>query len=530
MNRRTWLASVGTALLVSRLPGRRARARDTTYLLDDSGPLPVAISFVWYSEVVAHALAGPAPGRRHVVANDAVRELTITGTVADQQTSLRYRASSKHDAYDPGLHTYTTSPVSSTELARLLDPGSNATFTLDLRFRLLSFFDALLAHMTRTDERLRNIAYPEDSSAILRTFERHVDDGKVVIDYHAETHRIEGVPCKLVDVSVTPQGGSRPPAVELLFEIDFHTKIDDARREAMRKLVAMDWSGLSEVGKKLGPLPPHAEVWRENVLAFLADQTDMQRAERFRTALVARHAHKPPKQLASDLRDDIDAYIITANHWGEAREDFRRERHQALLSDLMGNLHQIISPASPIHLSRALAKAYRLGLDQQAALTLQYGTGFCGEHSRTTFSILRTIMGVPGSQLESIVLSGNANVDHGFVLCNLQVTEVIHTTATNPVNTRVDVGEDLKVFNLREAIAKNGGREILVVDPYLDPSMIGSTADSLLRSLNSKKKKRRGKDTDFLKFELQFPEPHEFAVEDIRDRPLAERMRLVKNV
>lgn len=181
-------------------------------------------------------------------------------------------------------------------------------------------------------------------------------------------------------------------------------------------------------------------------------------------------------------------------------------------------------------MSRDLARIYGLSLDGQAAMALQYGTGYCGEHSRTSFSILRTIMATPGNQLESIVLSGNANIDHGFVLCNLKVTHAIFTTATSSANTRVSVGEDVKVFNLRDALANNSGREVFVIDPYLDKSMMSATTDGLLRSLNSKKKQRRGKDTDFLMFQLQFPVPADFATDDIRDRSVAERMTRVKNV
>ncbi len=106
---------------------------------------------------------------------------------------------------------------------------------------------------------------------------------------------------------------------------------------------------------------------------------------------------------------------------------------------------------------------------------------------------------------------------------------MIFTTATSIANTRVKVGEDIKVFNLREALAESSGQEVFVMDPYLHVWMTSPTGDRLLRALNSKKKRKREKDTDYLIFQLQFP-PAAVATEDIRDRSLPERMARVRNV
>src|SRR5690606_8644680 len=109
------------------------------------------------------------------------------------------------------------------------------------------------------------------------------------------------------------------------------------------------------------PLPAHVQQWQHNLLAFLANQTDMRRAERFRTTIAERHARKRPRRLAADLRDDIDLYVITGNRWSATREHPTREPHQAALSEVLATLHQSGSPASPIRLCRELARMYRLG-------------------------------------------------------------------------------------------------------------------------------------------------------------------------
>lgn len=493
-------------------------------ILDYSGPMSVAMGFIWKSAAVPNALSARAASKRQILANESVFELTVTGIAGHQRTALVHKATPQHRYYDPALNMYTTRPVRGSELERLLDPRAPARFTVDLTFTYMRFFDVMLEQMTRTDGELRNLARPNDSSAILETFDHEVRDGRVHITFEPATHSAQGVPCTLVDIDIKARPSPRAPAVKLLFEIGFDAP------DVMRRLIAMDLTGLARFGNSEARLPTQAEVWKDNVLVYLAKQTDMSRAERFRSAIAARHIDKPVKELADDVRKDIDAHVITANHWPEPRETLHAERHQALISDLLGTLHQSAWLASPLCMTRDLARIYGLGLDEKAALTLQYGTGSCGEHSRTSFSILRTIMGTPGSRLESIVLCGNANLDHGFVLCNLQVTHVLHTTATNPANTRVSIGQELKVFNLRDALARNGEHAVYVVDPYLDTSMMRPTADGLLLSLNSKKKIKRGKDTDFLMYSMQHPEPPELTIEDLRHRSLEERMRLVKNI
>ncbi len=466
----------------------------------------VEMSFQWRSERVPNALATLA-STPHVLANDAIDELVVTG----------HRASLAYATFDQEAGTYTTGPVRSADLDRLLDPATPATFTVDLRFTYTTFFDVLLAQMTRTDADLHNLAHPNDVDEILGTFEHTLEDKKPIITYREATHRMREVPCRLVDLEHAPS------RVKLRFELQ-------PRREDMRRLIAMDWSTLAHVETTPDQPPRHVEVWRENILAFLANQTDMGRADRFRTSIATRHADKAPKHLAEAVRKDIDRYVVTANHWGEARENPKLERHQALLADLLSTLQVSAWLASPLCHSRQLAKLYNLSLDQRAALTLQYGTGHCGEHGRTSFSILRTIMSMPDTQLDSIVLCGNANIDHGFVLCNLRVTHVLLTTATNPANTRVSVGQEIRVFNLRDALAANPTPDVFVVDPYLDPSMMRSTADGLLVALNNKNRRKDGKDTDFLVYQTQHPQPVELVTEDIRTRSFDERMTLVKHV
>ena len=167
----------------------------------------------------------------------------------------------------------------------------------------------------------------------------------------------------MADFEVKPGPKGKPPAVKLLFEIDFLTGLDAVRTEAMLKLVAMDWSKLARFGKPDPRLRSDVVVWRRNVLGYLINHTDMARGERFRSELIGRHTGKAASVLAKDLRNDIDRLLITANHWGQAREDLKTERHQRLLSDLFGTLHQTAWLASPVSYLREIGTLLGLSLD-----------------------------------------------------------------------------------------------------------------------------------------------------------------------
>src|SRR5690606_24358600 len=145
-------------------------------------------------------------------------------------------------------------------------------------------------------------------------------------------------------------------------------------------------------------------------------------------------------------------------------------------------------------------------VDRVAALALQYGVGHCEEHAICSFSVLRALSRAPNSKHSHVILSGNANIDHSFVLYNIAAKDVIETITTNPRNSRKKKGSKIQVFNLKNAIRDNPDREGFVMDPYLDRTVMKATAAELLRSLNAPRRVVSGKDTDFLAFQVQHPE------------------------
>lgn len=502
-----------------------------------NGKLPVAVVLQWKGDVVSGALTKAFENFRYVVANDFVTAFKVE-VGGSSPTVIERKAAKGKPFYDTKLNTFTTEPTSGSALDVLIANKATTSCTIDLTFKLESFFDVLLTQMTRTDGDLHNLANPNDSKAILDTFVHNAAGGKITITYKSTQESLKAVPCKLVDFSVTPIAG-KAPGVKLVFELDF-SPFDNAKREAMRKLIALDWCKLARFGKpvKVGErVKPDVEVWFVNRNTYVLNHTDINRAASISQGIVDRQKGKSPEVLSRELRDDIDLHLITANHWGQAREDMKTERHQRLLSDLFGTLHQTVWMASPVNCLRTISEALKFDADSLMCgnFALQYGVGHCGEHSQASFSILSLIMSEPGNKVSRIVKTGNANIDHAFVVYDLDVASDILLIATNPRNTRCQMSsrdeEDktVRVWNLREAIAKNT-RPGFVMDPYLDKTIMKPTAKELLDALNRDERKKMGKDTDFLAFDEQFPPVTGFVEEDLRGESVEVRKRRVKNV
>ncbi|QAT84859.1 hypothetical protein EJ065_3296 [Corallococcus coralloides] len=497
-------------------------------VINYAGNLSAAVILTWRGETVANAISTALNQFPYTLANESVTEFTITATTGAKAVVLTRKATKAQRFFNDTLNTYTIAPTSGIDLDVLVAAGTRANCTIDLTFTYARFFDALLEQMTLTGPALNNLANPRDSKAILDTFTHSSAAGKISIDYKAATRSLKSLPCRLVKSDVKPGLSGKPPEVTLTFELDFLTGIDSVRREAMRKLIAMDWSKIARLGTDAASRKPELLLWRKNVRAYLINYTDLARGEQFRTGLVNRHKGKSAVALATDLRDDIDGLVVTANHWGQAREDFKAERHQRLLSDLFGTLHQSTWMSSPVNLLREIIGVFKLTLEQRAALTLQYGAGHCGEHAEISFTVLSDIINSPGAQIAHAVFTGNANIDHAFVVYNLDVDTVIRTLSTARNNSRVSKGAEIAVWNLRDTITRNAPRRGFVMDPYLDKTVVKPTADELLTALNNKTRKDSAKDTDFLAFLREYP--HGFTVLDLRGKTEAERKTLVKHV
>ncbi|MCA8959639.1 MAG: hypothetical protein KDC38_03965 [Planctomycetes bacterium] len=503
-------------------------------ILGFTGKLSVAVGITWKGDLVANAMTTKLQSASYVLANEAVTELTIGGLFGARFASLERKATPRKPKFDKTLQLYTMDPASSNDVERFLGVAKGTKFFAAMTLQYEHFYETLVREMTRTDADLHNFAHPNDSKPILATFKHRLQGNQVSIRYESVAHRVRGLEIHLVDTEVKPPPkGSKVPSVKLQFEIDFGSSPTAEQQDLMRKFIAMDWSRLARFGKP-DTKRKDVDLWIENVITYLVNHTDMARAERFRKQIVDRHKTKAPDVLARELRDDLDLHLITANHWGQLREDLKTEHHQRLCSDLFGTLHQMTWLSSPVFMQRTISDRHLKSLDQTAALILQYGTGHCGEHATCSFSVLRSIMGEPSNQVTSVIFSGNANVDHAFVVYNLKLDITIRTRIASPTNTRVPkkhapADEVYEVFNLRDALAAQPLKPAFVMDPYLDKTVMKPRADDLLVALNSPKRKNARQDTDFLAYGGYHPPP-EPTMEDITSLPAADRRKRVKNV
>src|SRR3982750_2580256 len=101
----------------------------------------------------------------------------------------------------------------------------------------------------------------------------------------------------------------------------------------------------------------------------------------------------------------------------------------------------------------------------------------------------------------NVIYTGNSNVDHAFVVGGIRVAEVIDTKRAHPFSGKV--GEAVRVWDLRAALAANAGKDGFVLDPYLAPTRQARTAKELLTRLNAKT--RGEKRTDCLWWGGQHP-------------------------
>jgi hypothetical protein len=496
------------------------------------GDLSVAVVFKFKGEAVSGALRS-APDFPYLVANELVTKFEVRGVIGGATYKIARRTGKDLPRlFDDGLNTFLSGPVSGTDLDTLL--AGSATYHVDLTFAYATFFDELLQEMTADASSSHNAAKPVDSAKMLGTFVRSADKGKVSITYKYATEALKNIPATLIDKEVKAASApGKPPAVKLVFLLDFKTGIDDTKRAMMRKLIAMDWTKLAKLGKPVDPpatLPVAVSVWNNNLRVFLANQTSLARGRAIRDQIKNANKSKTALQLSSDLRNDIDQWIVTANHWGEARESLQTERHQRLLSDVFGTIHQSAWLGSPVSHLRGLGRTLNLSLEDRVALTLTWGAGHCGEHAAVSFWMLAKIIDeTSAKEVSHVVLTGNANIDHAFVVYNLDVKDTIRTLTTAANNSRVDkVGDEIVVWNLRETIKANSPKQGYVMDPYLDPTVMKPKAEDLLAALNNAKRKAANKHTDFMAFNSEHPSS--VTETNIKADPVATRRSKVPNV
>lgn len=196
------------------------------------------------------------------------------------------------------------------------------------------------------------------------------------------------------------------------------------------------------------------------------------------------HAAGSQLEIVRAVRDTIDRVMITANVWDAAREDPHDETLQFRLADLIGAFNHAGGFTSPVGYIRELQEDGYFSDEEWLHAAAQIGVGHCGEHAAMAFYVLKGLMSANpriGQTLGTIILSGQANVDHSFVVGGFRPRRVVQTTVQWAGNKAFELNEHVVLLNLAEQLP--GNTEGFVCDPYLAPTAISPTAQGLAQHL-----------------------------------------------
>jgi hypothetical protein len=510
-------------------------------LLTYAGAVSPAVYLSFRTNPAPNAHSESNENAYYWVANECLKRWEIVADTGSRVIHITRQAKKKRRLFDEDLNTYISSPISAKDLNDIHAADVAGTLkthiTIDLWYK--TFFKRLVEWMTRDVADSHNIANPDDPAPILSTFNHGRRNGKIHVKYKTGKEKLKDIPCLLHGWKVTPDPDGGPP--EVRFSINLRIKEELSQAEADKvsiPLIAADYSKIARYAR--GNFSPWLDdpniadsgiekaikQWELNVFNYMFNRCDLSRGTDFRDDIVGAGIGKSggtPMEIIKEVRDEIDKHLVTANAWHQPRESKKFEPLQHSLSEVFAAICSQNFRASPVRIIRDMAEVQGaikkgaepdISFEEEVAMIFQFGVAHCGEHAWASFSILHKLIGSDPDakkKLVSVILSGNANIDHQFVVGGWFPRETIETKISNPRNMDSKLGDRLgtkiTVFDLRDAIASSGNKEGYVCDPYLSSSSIGQTGARLLSGLNSSRRRKAGKDTDFLSFDDIFPNP-----------------------
>jgi hypothetical protein len=470
----------------------------------------------------------------YVIQNDLLTDWDISlHFKQDQNIDFHRHADPRRPMFDDRAMSYESDPLPASVLADLFTNRTNNQAHMTIKVTFKKFSRVILDHMTRTVDDLHNLADPDpgDKAGILASFVERPGARKRDYTFPEESREIKDIPCHLDSFNAIGNAGAI-----LTFHLDIQKLPEKDRREAILTLMAADHSKLLELGAEsaTGETKKRIDVWTNNVIGFMVNYTNVVRAQKIfddivRFAKDAYENNDPSLQTQENLvlhvRNAIDIKMITANHWADDRENEPGEEFQFAMSNVFGSILQSKKYASLVMLVRGidadLAKPQdevrkklaqerdaekikvlqtqlrRLELDERkdwALYILQSGVGHCGEHANVSFFILRTLMETKVSKgkqikalLGSIILSGNANIQHDFVIGGMRPGSIIKAVGRidNSLRPKVKKGEVIQVIDLEKLLKEHPGEDGFVCDPYLSLKKQKISLRALLKKITS---------------------------------------------
>jgi hypothetical protein len=454
----------------------------------------------------------------YVIQNDFLTDWVISLHMKPgENLDFHRHATADRPLFDDKAFTFMNEPMSEVALGEIFSQRAAIPAHMTMKIRYKKFSRFLLEYMTRNVDDLRNLADPDpkEKDAILKSFVEKPGSRARDFSFPDEVKEIKDIPCHLDSPNAIGNLGA-----VLTFHLDLIKLSDNDRKNVMLALMSADHSKLIDLGVETasGELKKRLDVWVNNIISFMVNFTNLDRSQKILDNIVDlakdSFSKDPSLQTAfsvvSNVREGIDNKMITANHWADDRENEPGEEYQFALSNVLGSILHSKKFASLVMLVRGidedmakpqkgvtdLARKRALELEERkdwAFYILQSGVGHCGEHANVSFMVLRELMlsTQPKSPqikdvLKHIVLSGNANIQHDFVIGGMRPSSKINATGRleNTLRPKVKKGEKLDVLDLNKMLTEHPGEDGFVCDPYLSKKAMGFSLRALLKKIN----------------------------------------------
>lgn len=488
-----------------------------------------------------------APGFLFVLQNDLIRDWKITPETGG--SVFVRRVLHKRPLWDDKLFTYLNEPVDEIAVKEQIDnfdKGTPLKMRMSMSVHFHEFSKRLMDYLTRDKDDEFNLADPEVDPA------RSIDDKRAIVgdgktpksgtfwpdstkrglqfSFRNASQSIEDIPCVLSAYKTDPQ---RP---SLTFNLDM-SSIDSVKRlDFMRVLMAADHTQLLTFGSldATGETKKRLEIWARNVNQFLINFVDFSRGRKIFEGIANRAKTKfklftTNRDFVVAVRDDVDRKLIAANHWTEARENEPGEEYQQRMSMLIGSVKDSKGFASPVNSLRAIretiesdmlakkkpptpltAREFLDVLADSVVFTLQFGVGHCQEHANVAYVVLVNLMESDTDirdKLKTVILGGNANIDHEFVVGGLRPDRTELAEVRRDDNFRQKRGGAILVYDLARLLATPLPGDGFVCDAYISRKLVDTNLDRMLKRINDPSRKDRA--TKYLALDHIHPETPE---------------------
>jgi len=447
---------------------------------------------------------------RFVATSPGIRAVSVTAHFDGRSVHIDWSTlfGARRDAASGALLATHESTVLDEIVAAMARPSNRPRFTCDLRFVYGAFFLSFLEHaIDDRGPRYFTFGSPEHPDQILQTVTRQGTDSHARLSFALRTANATGIPC-----TVQLGGWGGQAGYDAQVTLDFDPRAS-GHQQLVRQLIAADWTALAQSPGQTPPVPDAVlDAYYDNIFVYLANHIPLARGTTMVRALsdAVRGLASNPAALVSALRDRADALVITGNHWAQRREDARTEQYQYEMSQVFGTLLASESRASPVGFARHIERVCTLDPGQVAGLTLQLGVGHCGEHANLVFTVLGWLIEHRHLAARSVMWVGWANVDHDWVLLDVQAHQVLDTEITSRRSglyraASQDRRVEISLFDLPAEMAAarraNPAWNPQVIDAYLDRREAPATLDAVVAGM-----RRRGSPR-YLRMVAQYPDP-----------------------